>query len=131
MQPLIASALDIGAPIIGLPIGLSTGEPAKKGFSVRRQSFMVFVMSAIVLGVFLLIYKQASVTQLLYQQQILEKEYTELIAQQARLTQQFFRLKNPTGIQTYATKVLGLQKTVLASVRQIKQDRVAGIEGHR
>ena len=82
------------------------------------------------LSVFLLIYKQATVTKLLYQQQSLEKEYAELTAQQARLTQQLFRLKNPTAVQDYARKTLGMQKTALANVRRIQKNQIAYAEDH-
>ena len=89
------------------------------GVVLRKQSFVILVFSVIVLGVFLLIYKQATVTRLLYQQQKLEKEYAECTGQHIRLTQQLFKIKNPASIQNYACKILGMQKTVLASVHRM------------
>jgi len=86
---------------------------------VRRQSFVIFAASGVVLSVFLLIYKQATVTRLLYQQQVLEKECAEQTAIQARLTQQLFRIKNPVRVQEYAGKMLGMQKTMLKNIRRI------------
>ena len=83
---------------------------------MRRQSFIFFVAVSVLACVFLMIYKQASITKLLYEQQRLEKEHAEVTAIHARLTQEFYRLKNPVSIQDYALKSLGMAKIALAQV---------------
>jgi len=94
---------------------------------VGRHAFAILVITSLVTGVFLLIYKQAAVTRLFYQQQKLEKEYAEGTAQHIRLTQQLFKIKNPRRIQEYAHNELGMKKTVLAHVHRVpKMKSISG-----
>jgi len=87
---------------------------------VRRQSFIFFVAASVLACVFLMIYKQAYITKLLYEQQTLEKEHAELTATYARLTQELYRLKNPAVVQDYALKSLGMKKVALAQARNAR-----------
>jgi len=88
---------------------------------VHRQSFIFFVVVSVLACVFLMIYKQAYITKLFYEQQTLEKEHAEITAMHARLTQELYRLKNPALVQDSVIKTLGMKKIALAQVRKIKK----------
>lgn len=88
---------------------------------MHRQSFFLLVASSVLACVFLLIYKQTYITKLLYEQQVLEKEHTELLAQKAQLSQQLSYLSNATAVQEHATKVLGMKKLALTQVHKLNK----------
>lgn len=69
----------------------------------------------------MLIYKQTCVTQLLYEQQQLEIERTQVRAQKEQALQMLYRMKNPRVVQKYAINRLGMKKLSLKQVRQIRQ----------
>ena len=98
---------------------------------MHRQSFMLLSISSILACVFLLIYKQTYITQLLYEQQALEKEHTELLAQKAQLSQQLSRLNNATTVQEYAVNVLGMKKISIKQVHRIDKTGVGVLESLR
>jgi len=86
---------------------------------VHRQSLILLVVVSALIAIFLLIYKQTCVTRLLYEQQLHEKEKTELEAHAAQLEQQLLRLNDATAIRTYTTNTLGMKKVRLAQVSRI------------
>jgi cell division protein FtsL len=86
---------------------------------MHRHTFVLFAMVSALVCVFFMIYKQTCITQLLYDQQTLEKEYAELTATQARLTQELYRLKNSAVVYDYATRILGMKKIALAHIRKL------------
>ncbi len=95
---------------------------------VRQQSFVFLVVSTVLAGVFLLIYKQTYITQLLYEQQTLEKEHAELLAQKAQFSQQLSYLNNATTVQEYAVNVLGMKKISIKQVHRIDKANTGALE---
>lgn len=88
---------------------------------VHRQSFIFFVVVSVLACVFLMIYKQAYITKLLYEQQALEREHAEITAIHARLIQELYRLKNPALVQDSVVKTLHMKKITLVQVHKIKK----------
>ncbi len=95
---------------------------------MHRQSFMLLSISSILACVFLLIYKQTYITQLLYEQQTLEKEHAELLAQKAQFSQQLSYLNNATTVQEYAVNVLGMKKISIKQVHRIDKANTGALE---
>ena len=89
---------------------------------MHRQSFIFIVTLSVLACIFLMIYKQATITKLLYEQQELEKEHAQAIALNQQLTKEYYHLKNPALVQDYAKKTLGMQKSTLSHVRKIPKE---------
>ena len=88
----------------------------KKGDAVHRRAFIVMVVLTAIICIFLLIYKQTCITQVLYEQQQLEQERAAITAEKEQQLQILFRLKNPRVVQEYATHKLGMKKILLRQV---------------
>lgn len=84
---------------------------------MHRRTFTIMVVLTAISCVFLLIYKQTRITQLLYEQQQFEQERAAITAEKERQLQMLFRLKNPTAVQEYAINKLGMKKISLRQVR--------------
>ncbi len=82
-----------------------------------------YIITGIILGhlvfVFVTIYQQTWVTQLMYEQQALEAQKTKLMAQQATSEQELYNLRNTRAITHYATHTRALQPISLRHVYQL------------
>lgn len=92
---------------------------------MHRRTFTIMVVLTAICCIFLLIYKQTRITQLLYEQQQLEQERSAITAEKEQQLQMLFRLKNPRVVQEYATQKLGMQKISLRQVRTLDNQCLA------
>lgn len=85
---------------------------------MKRGVFIVAFIVLHVLFVALKIDKQSKTTQLSYEKQRLEKEYSQLVTQKKQLTQQLYNLQNLDTIKKIALQQ-GLEPIKLSSVKRI------------
>lgn len=92
---------------------------------MHRRTFTIMVVLTAICCIFLLIYKQTRITQLLYAQQQFEQERATITAQKEQQLQMLFRLKNPRVVQEYAAQHLGMKKISLRQVHTLDNQCLA------
>ncbi len=89
----------------------------------KNRAITIVVLTAIAF-IFLLIYKQTWLTQLLYEQQRLIITRAQLKADHEDLARHLYQLKDPDHVYHYAITTLGLQKMALSQANVLKQELI-------
>ncbi len=89
---------------------------------MKKNRAMLIIALLAIAAIFLLIYKQTWITQLVYEQQRLTIKRTELKKELEERSRQLYQLKDPQRVYQYATTTLGMKKMSLNQAKAIKQE---------
>lgn len=90
---------------------------------MKKNRGIAFVSITAIIFIFLLIYKQSWITQLLYEQQQLISTKQDLQKEFETLNAQLYQLKNPHAVYQYARNNLGMKPIAITQAKTIRQSK--------
>ena len=90
---------------------------------MKKNRALLIIAALIIAAIFLLIYKQTWITQLIYEQQRLTLKRSELKKELEARSRQLYQLKDPQRVYQYATTALGMKKMSLNQAKSINPER--------
>lgn len=85
----------------------------------KNRSITIVSITAIIF-IFMLIYKQSWITQLLYEQQQLTTTKQDLQKELEALNARLYQLKNPHAVSQYAREILQMKPVTIVQAKAIK-----------